>query len=119
MEKLQTENGNPSPIIYRYITEATEFLASLHKDMFDKDDYLGYSEIIDATKVAPIIQEKSHYNVMAGGAAPHDNIQFPYIGYETDSNSNIKSFIVNKIDNFNEKLQKKKKSAEVKLVTVS
>ena len=34
-KKFQTENGNPSQIINRYIKEATEFLESYHKEVFD------------------------------------------------------------------------------------
>ena len=39
---LRTKNGNPSTITNRYITEANELLVYDHKEVFDKDNVVGY-----------------------------------------------------------------------------
>ena len=71
------KNWSPSPIIYRYITGAAELFVYHHTYFFYKYDFVVYSEIIDATKVASAVQENSHHNFIVGGAAPNDYIQFP------------------------------------------
>ena len=43
------------------------------------DDSVGYSEIFDVNKVASSVQENISYNVVVGGAAPHDYIKLPEI----------------------------------------
>ena len=57
--------------------------------------------------VAPFLQKNSCYNVIVGDAAHCDYIRLPEVEDDNDGNSNIKYFIVNNLENFNIKPQKR------------
>ena len=71
---MDSASSTRSTIIGCIVEDAVNIIYDYYMTSFEKDDVVGHSVLIDSSKVASVVQVKSRYKHVVGGAAENHYI---------------------------------------------